>query len=452
MEWIMRVNDFVGDLVWGPFMLAVLVGTGIYFTVRTGLFQLTYIRQIFKNTLGKLFSKKERSKNGVTPFQAVSTALAGTMGVGNIAGVGTALASGGPGALFWMWVSAFFGMMTKYAEVVLSMVYQTTDEKGNKIGGPMYYISRGLGWKWMGAVFSVLCAVAAFGIGNMTQSNAISENFSAVFHVDPLISGIVLALGAGLVILGGIKRIASFTSKLVPFMSVLYFLMTITIVVMNIGQIPAAFGTIFEGAFSLEAAGGGALGYVMMLALRYGFSRGVFSNEAGLGSAPIAHGAADCKEPVEQGMWGVMEVFLDTIVICTLTGLSILVTDSFQTGLDGAEFISLAFKTTFREFGAYLLAIAIGVFAFSTIVGWAYYGEQSIRFLVKRRAAVMVYKFIFIALIVVGATMKLDDVWSISDTFNGLMSIPNLLGLILLSGVVIKQTKEYKHRRNVKSR
>ncbi|WP_197068307.1 alanine/glycine:cation symporter family protein [Candidatus Soleaferrea massiliensis] len=449
VEMITKANGVLNDFIWGPFMLVLLVGTGVYLTFRTGFFQISKFGTVMKNTIGTLFSrkKKDKSDQNLTPFQAVSTALAGTIGVGNIAGIATAIVMGGPGAIFWMWISAFFGMMTKYAEVVLSIKFRETNEKGQHIGGPMYYIEKGLHMKWLACIFAVLCTLASFGIGNMTQSNTIADAVQSNFQIPPYITGVVIAVIAGLVIIGGIKRIGKVTSAIVPFMAIFYLIGCIIVLVTNIGNIPSAFGMIFEGAFDFSALAGGVGGYVIMNAMRYGIARGVFSNEAGLGSAPIAHAASNTREPVKQGMWGVFEVFIDTIVTCTFTALVILTSGLWDGGKDGAALTTAAFTQHLGSFGGMIVTIAIIFFALSTILGWSYYGERSLGYLSKDNQVVLfIYRVIFIFFIVVGSTMKLDLVWNIADTLNGMMAIPNLVALIGLSGVVIKLTKDYRKR------
>lgn len=450
-------------------MLVLIVGVGIYLTIRTKFFQVTKIPTWWKNTIATVFkkgNKKAAGKGAVTPFQALTTALAATVGTGNIVGVSTAIVAGGPGAVFWMWISAFFGMMTKYSEITLSIKYRQRNAQGDWVGGPMYYIRDGLGGgifaKILATLFAIFGALACFGIGNMTQVNSIASslegtaaNFGLVaeatteFSVFKLVVGIILAIACGLVIIGGLKRIASVTEKLVPFMCVLYILGGIVILCINFRQIGPAFAAIFEGAFSLQAFGGGALGYVMMQAIRFGVARGVFSNEAGLGSAPIAHAAADTKGPVQQGMWGVFEVCIDTIVICTFSALIVLtsgipgVLSIHETpAWDGAQLTMQAFHESLGLVGSTFLSIGITLFAFSTVLSWSLYGQRCFEFLFKGKG-MRIFQLVFIACIVVAAVMNLGLAWDIADTLNGLMAIPNLIGVALLSPVVIKLTKEY---------
>ncbi len=430
-------------------MLLLLIGTGIMLSVRVGFIQVRKFGTIMKYTLGSLFGADAHKKDdsGVTPFQAVATALASTVGTGNITGVATAITLGGPGAVFWMWISAFFGMMTKYSEVLLAVNFREKNELNEWVGGPMYYIEKGLGWKWLAVIFAVLAAVASFGIGNMTQSNSIANAVQQTTGINPLITGIVIAIGAGVVILGGIKRIAQVTEKLVPFMGLFYVVLGVITLAMNIENLPAAFGVIFESAFSPQSAFGGATGYTVMLAIRYGFARGVFSNEAGLGSAPIAHAAANTDSPVKQAFWGAFEVFFDTFIICTITGLVVVSSGVWDSGLEGVALTMAAFGQSVGAIGEWGITIGTILFAFSTILGWSYYGEKAIEYLFKGTSVVgfikLGYRVLFVLMTIVGAVGSLHLVWDIADTLNGLMAIPNLIGLVGLSGIVVKLTKEH---------
>ena len=452
MEFITSVNSFLNDIVWGPYMLVLLVGTGIFVSIRLKLFQVTRIGVWCKGTFGSL-NKRYKSGANITPFQAVTTALASTVGTGNIVGVATAIVAGGPGAVFWMWVSAFFGMMTKFAEIVLAVKFREVDKDGVHYGGPMYYIEKGLKCKWLAVVFAVLGALACFGIGNMTQVNSIATTVQETFGVAPIIVGIVVAAIVFLVVIGGIKRIAKVTEKLVPFMAVFYFIGGIVVIIMNAGKLGAAFNEIFAGAFSLQSVGGGLMGYVIAQAMRYGFARGVFSNEAGLGSAPIAHAASSTNEPVKQGLWGIFEVFVDTIIICTITALTILVSGAYTgaEGLNGAALTLAAFEQALpgvAQISGYFVTIAMICFALSTILGWAYYGERCIGYIFKgNKIADLAYKILFVGLVVVGAVGGLTLIWDIADTLNGMMAIPNLIAVIALNGVVVAATKDYLDRR-----
>ena len=457
------VNSALNSFAWGPIMLVLLVGTGIFLTVRTRCIQVRKFGYIMKNTVGSLFKKqnKDHGKN-LSPFQAVTTALAGTVGTGNIAGVTGAIFVGGPGAVFWMWVSAFFGMCTKYAEIALAMKYRETDEKGVHKGGPMYYIEKGLGknWKWLAVIFAILGGLASFGIGNIAQSSEISGAMVGLFDLDPLITGIVLAVLVGVVVLGGVKRIGTVTSYLVPFMAIFYILAGIILILMSLSDLPAAFGAIFKGAFSFEAIGGGIFGYVIMQAMKQGFARGVFSNEAGLGSAPIAHAASSTEEPAEQAMWGVFEVFIDTIVICTITALAVILSGVLDTagGLDafaskGAAAVA-AFNTILPgTLGGLIIQISLIFFALSTIISWSYYGERCWGYISKDNKVVnVIYKVVYVLFCIVGATGSGTLMWDIADTLNGLMAIPNLIALLALSGVVAKITKDYFDKDKLKTK
>ena len=456
------VNSAINSFAWGPIMLVLLVGTGIFLTVRTGCIQVRKFGYIMKNTVGSLFKKKDKDHgSNLSPFQAVTTALAGTVGTGNIAGVTGAIFMGGPGAVFWMWVSAFFGMCTKYAEIALAMKFRNTDKNGVHKGGPMYYIENGLGknWKWLAVIFAILGGLASFGIGNIAQSSEISGAIVGLAGVTDsqqvktvsLIVGIVLAVLVAIVVLGGVQRIGQVTSYLVPFMAIFYILAGIILIIMSIPKLPSAFGAIFSNAFSLRSVGSGIFGYTIMLAMKNGFARGVFSNEAGLGSAPIAHAASSTEEPAEQAMWGVFEVFIDTIIICTITALAVILSGVLGTegGLDafaskGAAAVA-AFNTILPgTIGGIIIQISLLFFALSTILSWSYYGERCWGYLSHdNKVVTLIYKVIFILVCIVGATGSGTLMWDISDTLNGLMAIPNLIALLLLSGVVAKITKEY---------
>ena len=449
MEFITHWNGVINGIVWGPPVLALLIGTGILLTVRVGFIQVRKFGVIMKHTLGSLFGPDAHKKDesGVTPFQAVATALASTVGTGNITGVATAVTLGGPGAIFWMWISAFFGMMTKYAEVLLAVKFREKNERNEWVGGPMYYIENGLGWKWLAVIFAVFATIASFGIGNMTQSNSIANALQSTVGISPLVTGIIVAIGAGIVILGGIKRIAQVTEKLVPFMGLFYVILGVATLIMNFGNLPEAFRLIFYCAFNPDAALGGATGYTVMLAIRYGFARGVFSNEAGLGSAPIAHAAANTDSPVKQAFWGAFEVFFDTFIICTITGLVVVSSGAWTSGLQGTSLTIAAFGNSLGSIGEWGVTIGTVLFAFSTILGWSYYGEKSIEYLFKDTSLVggvkLGYRVAFVLMTIFGAVGSLQLVWDIADTLNGLMAIPNLIALVALSGIVVKLTKEH---------
>lgn len=450
MERLLEINKVINEFVWGPPMLLLLVGTGIYFTIRTRFFSITRLGFVLKQTLLKIFKKDQSGEGDISAFQAVSTALAATVGTGNIAGVATAISIGGPGAVFWMWVSAIFGMTTKFAEVVLSIEFREKNKHGDFVGGPMYYIEKGLGKKWLAYLFAGFGALAAFGIGNMVQSNSVAESLNYSFAIPKIATGIILALLTAVVILGGIKRIGVVTERLVPVMAAFYILGALFIVLSNISHIGEALGLIFSSAFTGTAAVGGFAGSTVAMAMRRGVSRGVFSNEAGLGSAPIAHAAATTDHPVRQGLWGIFEVFMDTIIICTLTALSIMMSGVWSSGATGSALTTAAFESVI-PFGGYIVSIGILLFAFSTILGWAYYGEKCIEF-IAGTGSVMIYRLIYIPLIAVGSIGGLHQLWDLSDTLNGLMAIPNLIGLLLLSPIVIRRTREFFNKESLEEK
>ena len=453
LEMVTSINGTLNGIVWGPYMLALLVGTGIYLTCRTNCIQASKFVYIMKKTVGTLFDKNSKTtKNdgkNLTPFQAVTTALAGTVGTGNIAGVTGAIFVGGPGAVFWMWVSAFFGMFTKFAEILLAMHYRQKDEKGQYYGGPMYYIEKGLKMKWLAIIFCIFGGLASFGIGNIAQSNEIAGSMKELVGMSPLVTGIVLAIVIASIVVGGVKRIGQVTNLLVPFMAIFYILAGIVIIVTNIPALPGVFVTIFKSAFSFEAVGGGVFGYAIMVAMRQGFARGVFSNEAGLGSAPIAHAASSTEEPVEQAMWGVFEVFIDTIIICSITGLTIVLSGIYTQDLGLFASKGAAAAAAFNmllpgTIGGKVLQVGLLFFALSTILSWSYYGERCWGYISNNSKLVdIIYKIVFICITLVGTTGGGALMWDIADTLNGAMAIPNLIALLLLSGTVIKLTKEY---------
>ena len=454
VEIIEAINKPLNSFAWGPIMLVLLVGTGIFLSARTGFVQVRRFGYIMKNTVGSLFKKSDKDHgNNLSPFQAVTTALAGTVGTGNIAGVTGAIFMGGPGAVFWMWVSAFFGMCTKYAEIALAVKFRETGDDGKFHGGPMYYITNGLGknWKFLAIIFALLGGLASFGIGNIAQTNEIAGAMSSLFGMSPLVTGIVLAVIVAIVVIGGVKRIGQVTSLLVPFMSLIYVVAGIAVIVLRITDIPAALATIITSAFSFEAVGGGIFGYAIMLAIRQGFARGVFSNEAGLGSAPIAHAASSTEEPAEQAIWGVFEVFFDTIVICTITSLAVVLSGVLDTagGLDAFASKGAAAVAAFNmilpgNIAGLVIQVSLIFFALSTVLGWSYYGERCWGYLSNDNKIVdMIYKVLFVLMCIVGATGSGTLMWDIADTLNGLMAIPNLVALLGLSGVVAVITKDY---------
>ena len=453
-------TGLLNDVAWLYILLPCVFIGGIYLTVGSGAVQFRRFGFAMRNTAGKLFHKQESGEGSVTPLQAVTTALAATVGTGNIVGTSQAIAMGGYGAVFWLWIAALLGMVIKYAEVTLAIQYRERDAHGDWVGGPMYYIENGMGpkWKWLAAAFSILAALASFGIGNMSQSNSIVGSINnAVTALVPgftgqvvlnWVVGILLATMTGLVLFGGIKRIGAVTEKLIPFMSIAYILMTLFVILFNLKGVGPAFAKIFASAFTPRAVLGGAAGITLRQAVVWGLRRSAFSNEAGLGSAPIAHAAAHCKSPVDQGIYGIFEVFMDTIVICSLTALTIIIS-----GVDitfgvkpGSALITAAMGTVVSgKLAAVFVAVALSLFAYSTILGWSLYGTRCVQHLLGMKAA-RVYQVIFIVVIVVGCVSSLDFVWNIADTLNGLMAIPNFIALFALSPVVFKLTKDYFHR------
>lgn len=456
LEVVKSVNGVVNGFIWGIPAMICIIGIGLYLSIGTGFIQIRRFIYAIKHTLGKVFEKKEAESGAMTPFQAVCTALAGTVGTGNIAGVAGAIAIGGPGAVFWMWISALLGMCTKFSEVVLAVHFRERNDKGDWVGGPMYFIKNGLPKKWhfLAVLFSVFGMVAVFGTGNATQVNTIVTAIDSVFTsynlaeaeglgTINLILGIFIALCVALVLLGGIRRIGSFTEKLVPFMAVFYIILAVGVVIMNIGKVPGVFASIFGGAFDPRAFTGGVVGS-MFTSMRRGVSRGIFSNEAGLGTGSIAHASADTGHPVQQGLFGIFEVFTDTIVICTLTSLVILCS-----GIDivfgqaaGADLTIAGFIASYGRWVSIFTAVALICFAFSTTIGWGLYGSRCVEFLFGTRV-IRPFMVVYALVSIIGATLDLGLLWDISDTFNGLMVIPNLIAVFLLSGTVFRLTRDY---------
>ena len=462
-----NVNNAVNGFVWGIPMLILLVGTGIMMTCLTKFFQVTHFKHWVRNTIGGIFKDSHITAHTsdddmqISQFQSLCTALAATIGTGNIAGVAAAIAAGGPGAIFWMWIVAFFGMMTNFSENVLGIYFRRRNEKDEWCGGAMYYLKDGLGAKkgcqQIGAVlavlFSTFCVLASFGIGNMSQINSIAVNMNSAFNIPFWVTGIILMVLAGLVIVGGLKRIAAVTEKLVPFMAVIYVIGALIVLFVNIGQIGAVFTSIIKGAFGFRAVGGGIVGSGVAMAVQWGMKRGVFSNEAGLGSSVMVHSSSNVREPVIQGMWGIFEVFADTIIVCTLTAFAVLSSGlvDLETGKVLSDNVSTAlvaeaFSTVFGKIGSAFIAIAILFFAFSTVLGWSQYGSKGFEYLFGTKA-IRGYQIVFVIFIVIGATMDLSLAWDLSDTFNGMMAIPNLIGVITLSGTVMEITKNYVDRK-----
>ena len=426
--------------VWGPPLLLLLVGTGIYLTIRLGLLQLARLPKAFQ-----LIFTKDKGHGDVSSFAALCTALAATVGTGNIIGVATAIKVGGPGALFWMWMAAFFGMATKYAEGLLAIKYRSKDANGAVAGGPMHYILLGMGEKWRPlAIFFALAGVlvALLGIGTFTQVNSITESIQNTAQIDPAITALILSIFVGIAVFGGLKSISKVSTAVVPFIAIVYILGTLTVILFNIEKIPATLALIFTSAFSPTAAVGGFAGASIRMAIQNGVARGVFSNESGLGSAPIAAAAAKTNEPVEQGLISMTGTFIDTLIICTLTGLTILVTGVWSGDLNGVALTQSAFSTVFSYFGPSLLTIFLVLFAFTTILGWNYYGERCFEFLFGVRF-IWLYRVVFVVMVLLGGFIELDMVWIIADIVNALMALPNLIALLVLSPVVIAETKQY---------
>lgn len=429
----------VSDVVWGIPLLLLLVGTGVYLTARLAFIQLRLLPYALKLAFSP--NQDKSSEGDISHFQALMTASAATVGVGNIVGVATAVVMGGPGAIFWMWVAGFFGMATKYGEAILAVKYRVKDSQGQMAGGPMYYLEHGLKQKWLGILFAIFGALAAFGIGNGTQSKAVADIMSSTFSVPHWITGVILFALAGMVILGGIKTIGRVTSFFVPIMAVFYILAGIIVMLMNITLIPDAFKMIFEFAFTGEAALGGSIG----AAIRFGVARGLFSNEAGLGSAPIAAAAAKTDLPGRQALVSMTQVLFDTLIICSITGITIVMSGQWKDGtIEAGELTAAAFGHFLGGVGPIVVAIGLIFFATSTIFGWGYYGEKCFQYLFPNPTAVMIYRIIFVCFILVGATASLDVIWALADVLNGLMAIPNLIGLLGLSGIIIFETKRFR--------
>ncbi|MHC3476464.1 alanine/glycine:cation symporter family protein [Streptococcus suis] len=432
----------INNLVWGPPLLLLLVGTGVYFTLRLGVFQIGKLPTAFR----LIFSSDQSGQGDVSSFAALCTALAATVGTGNIVGVATAITTGGPGALFWMWVAAFFGMATKYAEGFLAIKYRTKDANGQAAGGPMHYITLGMGQKWKPlAVFFAISGVlvALLGIGTFSQVNSITASLETSFGLEPPLVSVITAISIAFVVFGGIEKISDVSTQIVPFMAILYILASITVLAVHWDQLLPTLALVFKSAFTPAAAVGGFAGATVQQAIQRGIARGVFSNESGLGSAPIAAAAAKSDNPVEQGLISMTGTFIDTLIICTLTGFTILVTDQWSVeGLAGAPLTQAAFATVFGNTGSIALTISLVLFAFTTILGWSYYGERCIEFLFGTKS-ILPYRLVFVAMVALGGFLKLDLIWTIADIVNGLMALPNLIALLALSPVIIKETRQY---------
>ena len=460
LETITAVNQAVNSFIWGIPAMVCIIGVGLLLSVRTGFLQLRKFPYAIKTIIGRIFRKKDASDGAMTPFQAVCTALAATVGTGNIAGVAGAIAIGGPGAVFWMWCSALLGMCTKFSEVTLAVHFRERNKNGELVGGPMYYIKNGLGsrWQFLAVLYSLFGVLTVFGTGNATQVNTIvtaallayGSSLNSILPTVNLVVGVVVAMMVAMVLLGGVKRIGSVTEKLVPFMALFYVVLALGVVVINYRRFPAVLASIVGGAFDPRAFTGGAIGSIF-LSMQKGVSRGIFSNEAGLGTGSIAHACADTKKPVKQGMFGIFEVFADTIVICTLTAMVILCSGTtVNYGIAaGAELTISGFTTTYGGWASIFTAVALCCFAFSTIIGWGLYGSRFIAFLCRSDKVVRPFFVVYSFVSILGATMDLGLMWSIADTFNGLMSIPNLIALLLLSGTVAQLTKEYFEKEKV---
>jgi len=434
--------ESVNGIVWGPLMLILILGTGLYLSF--GL-KFMPIRMIKEGFILVFTGRKEDKKEGeISPFNALMTSLSATIGTGNIAGVATAIFLGGPGAMFWMWLAALLGMATKYAEAVLAVEYRESDEEGNHVGGPMYYIKNGLGekWKFLGFIFAFFASIAGFGIGNTIQAHSVSDVLHSSFGLPVVYSGFILAVLVGLVLIGGIKSIASLAGKLVPFMAIVYLLAGLSILVLNITAIPQALSLIISSAFSGTAAVGGFAGASIWAALQFGVARGIFSNEAGLGSAPIAHAAAKTDSSVRQGLVAMMGTFIDTIIICSITGLAIVLSGEYISGESGASLSALAFAKMLPFVGEYIVSIGLVLFAFTTLVAWSFYGEKSVYFLLGQKA-IIPFRILWVLVIPIGSMMDLKFIWLLADTLNALMALPNLIALLFLSPVVFKLTKTY---------
>ncbi|PKO47401.1 MAG: sodium:alanine symporter family protein [Betaproteobacteria bacterium HGW-Betaproteobacteria-22] len=437
MQAIESLVATLSTLIWGPLMLALLLGTGLYLTVLLKGMQFRALPLAFK----LIFHKDHHHEGDISHFAALMTALAATVGIGNIVGVATAITLGGPGAVFWMWITGLLGMATKYSEAVLAVKYREKGPHGMR-GGPMYYLAKGAGLPWLGTLFAIFTAGAAFGIGNMTQANAVAKIFESTFNIAPHLTGWVLMILTGLVILGGIRTIGKFTSLLVPLMILAYVGTALIVLLINLDKIPHAFSLIFHHAFNPISATGGFIGATIAAAMRYGIARGVFSNESGLGSAPIAAAAARTSDPVKQALVSMTQTFIDTLVVCTMTALVILTTDAWMQGISAGELTSVSMAASLGESGRIIVTLATALFAYSTLIGWSYYGEKAMEYLLGSRA-VAPYRVIFTAAVIIGATSSLEFVWNFSDLMNGMMAIPNLIGLLLLSPIIKLETKRY---------
>lgn len=445
MDMLTYIFTTINGVVWGPLMLALILGVGLFLSIGLKLMPILKIGMGFRLMFDGTKAKEGEEKEGeIPPFQALMTALSATVGTGNIAGVATAIVLGGPGALFWMWMSALVGMATKYSEAVLAVKFREVDDQGNYAGGPMYYIKNGLGskWAWLGTVFASFGCIAAFGAGNTVQANSMADVLRADFSIPTWITGLVIMVLVGLVLIGGVRRIGRVAAALVPFMTIFYLVAGLSALLFNAAAVPEAFMLVVESAFTPVAAKGGFAGAAVWAAIRFGVARGIFSNEAGLGTAPIAHASAQTKEPVRQGLIAMLGTFIDTIIICSITGLTIISAGVWTSGISGAALTSAAFTNSVPVVGEYVVPFALAIFAFTTILGWSYYGERCAEFLFGTKA-IKPYRVLWVIVIPVGAVVSLDFVWLLADTLNAMMAIPNLIALALLSPVVFKLTKVY---------
>lgn len=433
-----EVNKTINSIVWGPAILVFLIFVGIYFSFRFHFFQVYGIKRWFFGTVRSFLIKG--GEGSISPFQALTTSLAGAIGTGNIVGVATALVLGGPGAIFWMWVGAFFGMMTIFAENILGALYKQRNANGELVGGPMYYIEKGMGKKWLAVIFAIACIFSTLCMGNMTQANSIAGSLNESFNLDPRFTAIILSVTVSLIIFGGLNRIVNVSEKIVPLMAGFYITGGIIVILVNFDCLGKMISEIFQGAFSFNSVGAGTLGFITSNAIKYGISRGTFSNEAGLGSSPIIYAAVDEKSPVVQGMWGIFQVFFDTIIGCTITAFCILCSGTMESGKGGIALSAAAFESVFGNFGSYFVSISIVLFSFSTIIGWSYLGQRAFEYILGLKF-VIVYKAIYVVMILFGSVMELNFVWELSDTFNGFMMIPNLIAIIILSNKIVKEWK-----------
>jgi len=448
MEFLLQLNTSINSVVWGAPMIIAILGVGIYVLIRTKFIQFAQFGLMCRETMGKLFKKEKKAEGDVSPFKALSVAMGGTVGVGNIAGVATAIALGGPGAIFWMWISGLLGMGTKFSEVVLAIHYRKREKGGPMVGGPMVYIRDGMGknWTFLAVIFALFGSLAALGIGNMVQAHSVADGLLP-FGIPKIFSGLFLVVAVGLVTIGGIKRIANVAVVTVPFMTIIYILGALFIIVTQIGKVPEAFALIFRSAFTPLAATGGFLGATMRSAIRYGIARGIFSNEAGLGSAPMAHATAITDHPARQGLWGIFEVFVDTIVVCSATALAIIITGAWTSGKSGAPLTMHAFQSVFgTQLGFSLVVLSMVLTAYDTILAWCFYGETCVAYLFKHGARA-VYRVIWLPFTIIGALGRLEAIWAVADTLNGLMAIPNLIAIVALGGIVAKRTKDFLSQR-----